>query len=148
MAEIKWNEKRTRNLIKIKHSDEVVNLFENAEKSPSKMQAAWSKVANLMGEEYTGKKVKEKYNNIFTKYKSERDKTSKTGSSSSTWTYWELFHTTFPKHIKIKMENVVDLGISQSSINDEVADLTDDINNKALAEKWMIKIFKKKNKKK
>ena len=117
MAEkFKWDVKNVQKLINYKHSDEMQTKLEEANNNPAKLENAQEEIASEVGSNVSLKECKEKYNSLLTKYKRELDTSSRSGASPSLWKYWNTFHTSFPKKIKLSAENVEELGSGEESI--------------------------------
>jgi len=115
--EPKWTNTITNKLITTRHSESIISQLTNALNNPRKMQLIWHNISKELGENFDGKIVKVKYNSILSKYKSELEEVNRSGSGSSRWKYWLIFHSTFPKAIKLKMEGVEDMGVGENFTN-------------------------------
>lgn len=115
----KFGKKETELLIKLKHSEEYINLFKKAEGNPKQLKQAWMKISSSISMDFNYLDVKIKYNQLLSKYRVEAAETKRSGSSASSWKYWNIFNETFPSKRHFIMENVVELGNDIKIIADE-----------------------------
>ena len=118
----KFTTQITECLIKIRHSNETIQKIEEALNNPIKMKKIWESIAVELGNEHSAKSIKEKYNQLLTKYREQKDKQQKSGEGNIVWRYWNLFNNTFPKKVKLSMENVEELGHGSENIVNKLND--------------------------
>lgn len=95
----KFNNEETVTLIKLKHSQEYINMFEKSENRPKALKEAWIHLSNAVNKDYDYLDVKAKYNQLLSKYKYESAESNRSGAASSSWKYWNIFNSSFPKKI-------------------------------------------------
>lgn len=127
----KWSDKMTEQLISHKHSNEVVQKFENSINKPRKLKECWKEVGEIFDPAVTGEEVKTKYNQLLSKYKNIVSDMNRSGFATIKWKYLDLFRNTFPKSIKTNMNDVIELGsmvnatqmadTSQNSVENETS---------------------------
>ncbi|KRH94049.1 hypothetical protein M153_4090005497 [Pseudoloma neurophilia] len=106
----KFTKSMTKKLIKLRHSEEWMKKFDETVNQPQERQNVWVSLGMEIDKDLNQKEVSSKYNYLLSKYKTESVKVNKSGAGSSSWVYWNIFNETYPKNVKILMENVTELG--------------------------------------
>ena len=114
----------TKELILLKHDLQRTGEFKRNEGNPHKLKNIWKNIAEQLrdmfpGSSFTGVGVRTKYNQLLSKYKSERTMANKSGAEASNWVYWDIFHDSIPENMKYYMENVPELGFGEELISNK-----------------------------
>jgi hypothetical protein len=112
----KWTIEMTEKLIQNKHSDYMCQLFTGATNKPKKMKDCWKRIGEEFHPVLSGDSVKNKYNQLLSKFRNIQMECSRSGAGRPYWRYWEVFKSTYPKNIKTEMEGAIELGDESFSI--------------------------------
>lgn len=77
------------------------------------------------------KNIRSKYNQIYSKCKTEKDAQNQSGASPSSWIYWNIFDPTQPKGTIIQMPNVRELGHGEEIVINEYGEPNEESKKKA-----------------
>lgn len=130
-------------LIELKHNYDSEDKFSKAENNPQRLSETWSSLSkelnNIIQQElFTGSVARNKYNQLLSKYKTERQKTLQSGGEATSWLYWEVFNNSITRKNKFDMENVTELGSGEEVINHTSENIVEEKSNK----KTIIKSYK------
>lgn len=113
--------KETVMLIEAKQEFEGGAKFKAAEGNTKRYSQLWKDIAGNLNNQFDTQKfsynnVRNKYNQLFSKYKTERQTINKSGAGVSTWVYWDVFGRTVPQSTRYQLINVMELGFGKENI--------------------------------
>ena len=108
-------------LIQLKHDQEREGKFKRVEGNPRKLKNHWENITAELTNMYpntifTAVGTRSKYNQLLSKYKSERNCVKRSGAEASRWLYWDVFNISIPEDFKYTMEDVCELGHGEEMI--------------------------------
>ncbi|KAF7685741.1 hypothetical protein CDIK_3509 [Cucumispora dikerogammari] len=92
----------TEKLIKLKHSDQMNQLFTSAINKPKKMNGCWKRLGEQFDPVVLGDSCKIKYNQLLSKFRQIQTELQRSGADSIHWHYLKFLKIFFQKLQRLK----------------------------------------------
>ncbi len=95
----KWIHDKVDALVKLRNSESFTQAFSINRNNGYKTNKVWEEVLTELEFETTAKKVACKYKDLLSRHRKELTESKRTGTSPSTWKYWNLFQDTINDNV-------------------------------------------------
>ncbi len=111
-----WTDSKTRQLIAARLSDEWSTVFELYKNNPRKIKATWMQFCEDEGFDIGYIKVKSKYNDLLSSYRTFKIENERSGAEPVKWKYFSLFNGLMEKDVLTEPELSVEIGDKEITV--------------------------------